>query len=81
MLGREVVEGREVVPVAVEGLDCRLLASRVEPAGELVPAQLPLTLARRIPDLFQRPAGDTAAFVYEADGRSRSARGRVNSNC
>jgi hypothetical protein len=73
MLGREVVEGREVVPVAVEGLDRRLLASRVEPAGEFVPAQLALTPARRIPDLFQRPAGDTAAFVYKADGRSRSA--------
>ena len=56
MLGREVVEGREVVSIAVESLDRRLLASRVEPAGELVPAQLALTPARRIPDLFQRPA-------------------------
>ncbi len=40
VLGREVVEGDEVVPVAVERLGCGVLASLVEPAGQLVAGRL-----------------------------------------
>ena len=42
VLGRVVVEGREVVPVAEQGLGRRVLAAGVEPVGKLVAAQLAL---------------------------------------
>jgi hypothetical protein len=47
-LAREGLEGRKVVPVAVERLGRQLSASPVEQAGELVPARLALIPGGRI---------------------------------
>jgi hypothetical protein len=57
VLGREVVERGEVVPVAVEGLGRRVLAVLVEPDGELVATVLTAGSGRCLPDLSQALAG------------------------
>jgi hypothetical protein len=50
VLGREVVEGGEIVPVAEQRLGRRILAAGVEPVGELVAPQLALAPGGRVPD-------------------------------
>ena len=57
VLGREVVEGREVVPVAVERLGRLVLAGGMEPQGELVAAGLAGRPGRGRPDLPESPPG------------------------
>ncbi len=62
MLGREVVERREVVPVAVQRLDGPVLATILEPPGELVRRAWHATLVG---------ADQTSRSRRQASGQSR----------
>lgn len=71
MFGRKVVEGRQVVPVAEQGLGGRVLAAAVEPLGELVASQLAFPPAGRVPDrpqpmaeLWLETLGDLVGQVH-----------------